>query len=104
MTPADMLPLLAQWAARHAELSAQMDALAAPFGGDATGPLFDAVWRTWDAYTDQLAARVGDQAEWLSWYCNENDMGRKRLAVISGTRSLQVRTVRQLATVIAGPW
>lgn len=77
-----------------------MEALAKPLGGTFDGPLFDAVWLTWDAYTDQLAHRIGDTSDWLQWYCSENDMGRKGLAVSSYTRTIKVRTLRQLARVI----
>ncbi len=102
MTAAEMLPLLKTWAERHAALSAQMGALAAICGGTFDGPLFDAVWLTWDAYTEQLAHRIGDTADWLQWYCSENDMGRKGLRVIwdAGTKGIKVRTLRHLATVI----
>lgn len=102
MTAAQMLPLLQVWKDRHAELSAQMDALATPLGGTFDGPLFNAVWMTWDAYTDQLAHRLGDQGDWLQWFVSENDMGAKGLEVHSLTRSLKVRTLRQLASLIVG--
>ncbi len=102
MTVTEMLPLLQTWAERHAALSTQMEALAKPLGGTFDGPLFDAVWLTWDAYTDQLAHRIGDTSDWLQWYCSENDMGRKALEVSSFSRSIKVRTLRQLAAVIVG--
>ena len=102
MTAAEMMPLLKVWAERHAALSKQMDALAGIFGGTFDGPLFDAVWLTWDAYTDQLAQRIGDDANWLQWYCGDNDMGAKGLEGSSFTRTIKVRTLRQLATVIVG--
>lgn len=102
MTAAEMLPLLKQWADRHTALGAQMDALAAPFGGSIDGPLFEAVWHTWDGYTTQLSHRIGDQHDWLDWYCAENDMGRKALAATSWSRTIKVRTLRHLATVIVG--
>lgn len=65
-------------------------------------PLFDAVWLTWDAYTERLAHRIGDDADRLQWYCGDNDMGAKGLEAHSLTRSIKVRTLRQLAGVIAG--
>jgi hypothetical protein len=102
MTAAEMLPLLKQWAERHAALSKQMDALAAIFGGAFEGPLFDAVWLTWDAYTEQLSHRIGDDHEWLQWYCGDNDMGAKGLTARSWTQEIDVRTLRQLARVIVG--
>lgn len=102
LTAAQMLPLLKEWAERHAALSTQMDALAKPLGGMPDGPLFDAVWLTWEAYTDQLAHRIGDDGEWLHWFCGDNDMGRKGLEVSSFSRTMKVRTLRQLAAVIVG--
>lgn len=98
-TVAQILPLLQAWAEHHAALSAQMDALAKPLG-TIDGPLFDAVWRMWDAYTDQLAHRIGDTGDWLQWYCHDNAMGAKGLEVSSYTRTIKVRTLRQLARVI----
>lgn len=102
MNVTDMLPLLQQWSERHAALSKQMDALSNIFGGTFDGPLFDAVWLTWEAYTDQLAHRIGDTADWLHWYCGDNAMGTKGLEVSSYSRKIKVRTLRQLATVIVG--
>ncbi len=101
MTRAQMLPLLQHWQRRHVNLSAQMHALSALVGGGFDGPLFSAVWLTWDDYTAQLAHRIGDDSDWLQWYCGENDMGRKGLTVESWTRAVKVRNLRQLARVIA---
>lgn len=102
MPTAKMLPMLQAWSERHAALSKQMEALAAIFGGTFEGPLYDAVWLTWDAYTEQLAHRIGDTSDWLQWYCNENAMGAKGMEVSSYTHKIKVRTLRQLAMVIDG--
>lgn len=101
MTPADMLPLLQAWKRRHAELDAAMTMLSAPFGGSFDGPVFDAVWSTWNDYTQALSRIVGDDEDWLGWYESECDMGRKPKAVHSlGGRVIRVRTLQQLARVI----
>ena len=102
MTPAQMLPLLQAWKARHAELHKQIQALARLTGGTGDGPLHVAVRSTWDAYTATLASLIEDNGEWLVWFEDENDMGAKGLEVCSFTRTIKVRTLRQLATVIAG--
>lgn len=65
------------------------------------GLTLDAVWLLWDAYTDQLSHRLGDADRWLAWHCHDNAMGAKGLEVSSFSRSIKVRTLRQLATVIA---
>lgn len=97
----DMLPLLQAWARRNAELEAQMDALAAIFGRSFDGPLFDAVWGTWNDYTRALSRIVGDDEDWLGWFESECDMGKRPQVVTSaGGRTIKVRTVAQLARVI----
>ena len=101
LTAADILPHLTKWQARYEALRTQMEALAAPFGGTLDGPLFDAVWRLWDAYTEEIGSRLGDAQFWLTWYCDENEMGKRGHEVQSiGGRTMRVRTLRQLARLI----
>lgn len=101
MTAAQMLPLLTAWKRRHAELDAAMEMLAAPFGRSFDGPVFDAVWSTWNDYTTALSRIVGDDEDWLGWYETECDMGRKPKEVHSlGGSVIRVRTLQQLASVI----
>jgi hypothetical protein len=102
MTAAAILPHLERWQARHNDLERQMLALAALVGGSFDGPLFDAVWNAWNAYTIELGHRLHDNEFWLEWYADENDMGRKGLEVTSlGGRTMRVKNVRQLAKLIA---
>jgi hypothetical protein len=103
MTPADMLPHLERWAAvqRHAEST--WDRLESIHGyTDSESPLGKAVWDTFDAYTLTLSALIGDTGEWLDWFHLANDMGAKSLAVTlrPGARPRNIRTLRQLATII----
>lgn len=101
MRAPDMLPLLQAWARRHAQLQAQMDALAAIFVRNFDGPLFDAVWSTWNDYTQALSRIVGDDEDWLGWFESECDMGKRPQVVISASgRKIRVRSVAQLARVI----
>ena len=102
MTAAEITPLLAAWQKRHAELAAQMDALAALTGGTFDGPFFNAVWGAWNDYTATLSRLVGDDKDWLSWFECDNEMGRKGMEASSWTRTIKVRTVKQLAAVIVG--
>lgn len=101
MTPAQMLPLLQAWKARHAELHKQMTALASLTGNSYDTPFCTAIWETWNAYTATLARLIGDTGGWLVWFEEENAMGAKGLEVESWTRTVKVRTLRQLASVIA---
>jgi hypothetical protein len=98
---AELVRLLKRWAARHAELSAQLHALVKIVGGDFGAPLFAAAWNAWNDYTETLGRLVGDHEDWLGWFEHENDMGRKGLAVTSTAgRTLKVKTVQQLASLI----
>lgn len=48
-----------------------------------------------------MAGEVGDDNDWLDWYCWKNDMGAKGLEVTSTTgKKIKVKTVAQLARVI----
>ena len=60
MTPDEKLALLREWKQRYDDLDKQWGALAILTGGLTDSPLGDAVWLLWDAYTKQIAERVGD--------------------------------------------
>ena len=74
------LALLGDWQTHHAAVEKLMDDIASSIGLDPSGPLFDTVWKLFDAYTDALAAEVGDFGGWLKWYAFENGMGEKAMA------------------------
>jgi hypothetical protein len=98
----DMMPMLTAWASRQRELAAQMEALGAVVGERFDGPLYDAVWTTWDSYTDTLSQLIGDNENWLTWYVQENRMGANGLeAAPAGGKPVRVRTLHQLARLIA---
>ena len=45
-----------------------------------------AMGQMWDAYTNAVSREVGDENEWLDWYCWDNDMGAKGLEVTKHQR------------------
>jgi hypothetical protein len=103
MKPAEILPRIETWARRIKAASDQIDALHAAVGM-CDGPLIDAIWHLQDAYTDATAALVGDAHEWLDYYRNECAMGTKPREIESwGGRKMKLKTLKQLAAVIAGP-
>ena len=64
-------------------------------------PIALAMGRMWDAYSACVAREVGDESDWLDWYCWENAMGAKGLTVTSTSgKTIKVRTVAHLARVI----
>lgn len=93
---------LEAWAKRQRKLQAQYEALQALTGAGPDCALLEPVWSVWSAYTVAVSELVGDKNEWLQWYETECDMGRKPKEVVSwGGRTIKVRTLRQLARVIA---
>jgi hypothetical protein len=99
--PADIAPRLLEWQQRYDDWQTQYRALRELTRCGPEAPIAAAMGSMWDAYTDCLAREVGDSADWLAWYCWENDMGAKGLEVTSATgKTIQVRTVAHLARVI----
>lgn len=71
------LALLGDWKAHHDAVEKLMDGIKDCIGLDPDGPMFDTVWRLFDAYTASLAAQIGDFGGWLVWYQAENDTGKR---------------------------
>jgi hypothetical protein len=101
MKPAEIIPRLETWARRIRSASDQIDALH-KVTGMCDGPLVEAIWHLQDAYTDATSALVGDANEWLDYYRNECAMGTKPREIQSwGGRKMKLKTLKQLASVIA---
>lgn len=89
------------WKRRHAELMDVYDAMGQLTGADRYSTLFAPIFDIWTAYTVATSELIGDKAEWLQWYEVECDMGRAPMMVdLSDGREIEVKTLRQLATVI----
>lgn len=74
---ATTLAKLDEWSMHHAAVERLIDGINYGIGLDPNGPLFATVWALFDAYTDSLAAEIGDLGGWLDWYFAENDMGKR---------------------------
>ena len=101
MTIDEIVKRLEEWGKRYDELDQQAQALAHLTGAMPDCALMEPVWSVWSAYTVAVSELVGDANEWLNWYQYECDMGREPKEVKSlGGKTIKVRTLRQLATVI----
>lgn len=100
---ADASRRLEAWAGVVGEFDRQMDALYAMTRAQPDSPLLEAIYRLEDAYTKQVAEQVGDADGWLLWFRWECDMGNKPLEARrhAEARFLKVRTVKQLARMVA---
>lgn len=94
------LDMLTEWSIQHKRLSNLDAQLKAIFGRAVEGEHFDAVWRMFDRYTDALSYALGDKAEWLPWYCSENDMGANAMQAGYDGKLRKVKNVRDLLWLI----
>ena len=82
--------------AEYKRLSAAMDAAAKAGCMDTNGPLFDAVWRSFDGMM-----KLVDRDGWITWFVFENDCGAKGMsASVPGKAARKIRTTKQLARII----
>lgn len=97
----DIEPRLMEWQAIYSDWQAQYEALQKLTRCGPEAPIALAMGRMWDAYSAAVSRDVGDDNDWIDWYCWENEMGAKGLEVtsISG-KTVRVRTVKHLARVI----
>lgn len=78
LTKERKLQLLKEWKAAYDKLNAQSEAMQAVVGdGFIDGPLFNAMWRVFELYTDGLSREIGDPHKFLSWHCYENEWGAR---------------------------
>lgn len=76
MTNEHKIAELEQWKTIVEQLSVECDKLTDILQVAPESPLLNAIWRMDDAYTNEVATRLG-LGDWLSWYRYDNDMGRK---------------------------
>lgn len=102
MTRSEVLAILRPWHERTVELQRQWDAFEAATGARTDHPFGDSIWLMHEAYTKAIAAQIGDDGEWLSWWHYECNLGRtpKEAYRALGTKALRVSTLERLATVI----
>lgn len=77
MNKEQKLAALQNWQTAYKNLDAAFDLLKPALGYLGEGALWDAVWFTFERYTEVMSDLVGDDSGWLNWYCYENDMGAK---------------------------
>lgn len=69
------IALLTDWQKHHAAVEELMDGIEGTIGLDPNAPMFNTVWKLFDAYTGTLSVEVGDYEGWLEWFYSENEMG-----------------------------
>lgn len=96
----DTIVLLREWQKHHTAVEKMMDGIKATIGLDPNGPLFDTVWKLFDAYTNTLSVELGDLGGWLQWYQMENDMGANGHVVHIKDKPTKITTLGQLCELV----
>lgn len=98
----EIVAQLEVWAQHIKAIDAQYNALSAITGTGVGSPLWDAIFAMQNAYTASVSERVGDTNEWLNFYEFDCEMGKHPRVVsnLMGNRSINVKTMRDLARVI----
>lgn len=94
------LSLLTDWQAHHAAVEKMMDGIQSSIGLDINGPMFDTVWKLFDAYTNTLSVEVGDFCGWLEWYFSENEMGARGMTAGYDGKLRKVKSLVNLYRLI----
>jgi len=81
--------------AEYKRLNAAMDAADKAGCLDPNGPLFDAVWRSFDGMLNLV-----DCDGWIHWFIYDNGCGKKALTASAGGKPRVIRTTKQLARII----
>lgn len=102
MTLDEIEERLRHWQRRQQELTAAYEALASLTDAMPDCKLFKPIFDVWTAYTVAVSEIIGDRDEWLKWYEFECRMGAHPMeAMLANGRKFKVRTLRQLARLIA---
>jgi hypothetical protein len=72
------LSLLKCWRARKADIDLQAEAIEKIFGKALDEGTYGlTMWTIFEAYTMTLGELLGDELDWLTWYAEDNEMGKK---------------------------
>ena len=72
----ERLELLKEWETCYNDIDGTWETLSDLFNMYPDSPVGKIIWNTFELYTKLVSKSVGDNAEWLDWYCWENDMGK----------------------------
>jgi hypothetical protein len=94
------MSLLGDWQKHHAAINKMMCGINQHMGLDPDGSMFVTVWAVFGAYTDSIAAEIGDYFGWLDWYRFETGMGQRSKEVQIDGKTKRIKTLANLCTVI----
>jgi hypothetical protein len=97
------LLFLEEWNEAHNKIEKAFSALNAAVGMSPESQVGEALWTSFGLYTDLLEEKIrpGELSHWLDWFCWDNDMGVKGLAVkpTADSELIPIRNLEDLVDV-----
>jgi len=104
MTTAERLKLLNEWYEHSTALDAADKDFCELLGIDDLDrcPILKAAWGVHQAYTESVAARIGDTFDWLTWWWYDADRGKGTCEAKASSWEAEkpIRTIRDLCEII----
>jgi len=102
MTRSEKIAAVNQWVQCFNNLQETYDKGYALLKCDPDSPWANAMFNTFEAYTQILAKLLGDKDEWLNWYIWENKAGKAgfEAKAASWKRAKKIKTAEDLLNLI----
>lgn len=101
MTKAEIYAELQAWERVQRGLDEQLDNLYSLLSVAGESPFLDAIYAVSTAHTNAVARIVGDDTGALEWWRYECDFGNNPLSAGKGDKIRPIKTLKQLAGLIA---
>ena len=97
----EALSFLKIWEIEHGDAQKLMDNLKIGLGAiHPENHVFKTVWQIFESYTQALELALGDSGGWMSFYKDENAMGRNGLEAGYDGKTKPIKTLNDLLELI----
>lgn len=102
MSKSEKLAALKQWAKCYTNIHETYEKGYSLLKCDPDSPWANAMFNTFEAYTQILGKLVGDKGDWLSWYIWENKAGKAAYEAKAANwkKSRKIKTLEDLLMLI----
>lgn len=101
MNKKEILKTITEWERVQKELDDQIDKLYELIGYQPESKLLTAIYTVSEAHTNAVELIIGDEMQWLDWWKYENKYGESGLSAGKTAKIRPVKTLSQLAGLIA---
>jgi len=95
------LILLKCWRSMKADIDLQTEVINKIFGASLDGGTYGlTMWAVFESYTITLGELLGDELDWLTWYAEENKMGKAKHPAGYDKKLKKINTLEDLLDLI----